>query len=126
MTKKQLNLALVIIIVGALLAAFGLTGLSRQISQNKAESRARAQVLGTWTEVDNPQNIIQFTDDGQYKVMGQTVAKYSVDPDNSIITLRYDAGNGSRSEYYSYAFDAEHAQMTVQNVDTGQVVLYRR
>lgn len=126
MSKRTFNIVLAVITVVALLAATALTSMSVEISKNKATSKAKTQLYGTWTDVSNPQMIIQFNDDEEYRVMGQTQAHFQVDPNNSILTLNYTPEQGERTEYYSYGFDPNHSQLTLKNVDTGQEIVYSR
>lgn len=126
MTKKTFNLVLAGITIVALLAAFALTSMSVEISKNKATTKAKTEVLGTWTDVNNPQMIIQFTNEDQYKVMGQTEATYNVDPNNSIITLSFTPEYGGMNQYYSYGFADNHSQLIMTNVDTGEIIQYTR
>lgn len=126
MAKRTFNIVLAVITIISILAAFALTNMSMQISKNKVASKAKEEILGTWTDTTNPQMIIQFTNDNEYKVMGQTQATYSVDPNNNIITLKYTEEFGGMTEYYTYTFNSNHSEVTLSNVDTGQAILYSR
>lgn len=126
MSRKTFNIVLTIITVVSLLTAFTLTSMSIQISRNKATNKAKEEILGTWTDIANPQMIIQFTSENEYKVMGQIQAIYSVDPNNSIITLNLVDELGGNTEYYEYVFNSNHSQITLTNVDTGVSTVYSR
>lgn len=126
MTKKTFNIVIASITIVSLLAAFALTSMSMEISKNKATNKARSEVLGTWTDTANPQMIIQFTNENQYKVMGETQATYVVDPNNSIITLSFLPDFGGMNQYYTYGFNDNHSQLIMTNVDTGESISYTR
>ncbi len=126
MSRKTFNIVLTVITLVSLLAAFAITSMSVQISRNKAVNVAKEEVLGTWTDTLNPQMIIQFTNDNEYKEMGQTLAAFSVNPNDSTITLDYLPELGGETKRYNYAFNSNHSQLTLTNLDTGESVLYTR
>lgn len=126
MAKRTFTIVLAVITIISLLAAFALTSMSVQISKNKATSKAKKEILGTWTDTANPQMIIQFTSDNDYKVMGQLQATYIVDPNNDIITLNYTEEFGGATEYYEYTFNSNQSEVTLVNVDTNVATLYTR
>lgn len=126
MSRKAFNIVLTIITLTSLVAAFALTSMSVQISRNKATNKAKEEVLGTWTDTLNPQMIIQFTNENEYKEMGQVQATYSVDPNDATITLQYLPDLGGETKRFNYAFNSNHSQLTLTNLDTGESILYSR
>ena len=126
MSRKAFNIVLTVITLVSLLAAFALTSSSVQISRNKADNQAKEEVLGTWTDTLNPQMIIQFTNENEYKEMGQVQATYSVDPNDATITLQYLPDLGGETKRFNYAFNSNHSQLTLTNLDTGESILYSR
>ena len=126
MSRKAFNIVLTIITLTSLVAAFALTSMSVQISRNKATNKAKEEVLGTWTDTLNPQMIIQFTNENEYKEMGQVQATYNVDPNDATITLQYLPDLGGETRRFNYAFNSNHSQLTLTNLDTGESILYSR
>ena len=126
MSRKTFNIVLTVVTVISLIAAFALTAMSVQISRNKATNIAKEDILGTWTDTTNPQMIIQFTSENEYKVMGQVQATYSLDPSNSILTLTFTPEAGGQVDNYNYAFSTNHSQLSLTNLNTGESVLYSR
>ena len=126
MSRKAFNIVLTVITLVSLLAAFALTSTSVQISRNKATNQAKEEVLGTWTDTLNPQMIIQFTSENEYKEMGQVMATFTINPEDSTIVLTFLPDYGSEVRRYNYAFNSNHSQLTLTNLDTGESILYSR
>ena len=123
MTSRQFNYVVAGITILSLLAAFALTSISVEISKNKATNQAKQTVLGTWTDTTNPQRILQFTNENEYKENGVTMAEFKVNPNDSTITLDYPDGN---QQIYGYALSPNHSELTLTNTQDGTSIVYSR
>jgi hypothetical protein len=119
--KKELIIAAMILIVVCIGGAFGFTALGNSLKGG--DSGSAVSIVGQWTE-DSTGVAVTFTSDGVFKIMEGDAATYTLDKENSTITLKYAQAYGGQETTMTYA--VTEAKLTLTNGVTGEVQTYTR
>ncbi|MGL4283766.1 hypothetical protein [Eubacterium aggregans] len=121
MKKKELIISAMILIVVCIGGAFGFTVLGNSLKGG--DSGSVVSIVGQWTE-DYTDVAVTFTSDGVFKIMEGDAATYTLDKENSTITLKYAQAYGGQGTTMTYA--VTEAKLTLTNGVTGEVQTYTR
>ena len=114
MKKKELIIAAIVLVVVCIGGAFGFTALGNSLKGG--DSGSAVSIVGQWTE-DSTGVAVTF-------IMEGDAATYTLDKENSTITLKYAQAYGGQETTMTYV--VTEAKLTLTNGVTGEVQTYTR